>query len=84
VTIIVTVYAIVTERAVTVAYNYWALITLDVFLLIFWLISFAKDAAEASAYNNWWLVDGTLFYTGINKTWRNALIAASVLGAFQL
>lgn len=83
VTVITTIYALVTSHKFLVAYNYWTIIALDLFLIIFWLISFAKDAAEANAYRWWNNFDGFV-WVGTTRTWRNALIADAVLGAILL
>lgn len=37
-------------------YNYWAVLSLDIFLLIFWLISFALDAARVAPFANGWTI----------------------------
>lgn len=46
----ITIYSIVVEfsRDAWKGYNYWAVLALDIFLLIFWLVSFALTAAEAA------------------------------------
>lgn len=53
--LIVTIYYIVAWFGPKSIYNYWAVLSLDVFLLVFWLISFAllaSDAALLFAYIN--------------------------------
>lgn len=37
-------------------YNYWAVLSLDISLLIFWLISFALDAARVAPFANGWTI----------------------------
>jgi hypothetical protein len=44
VTMITTVYCIVGTTVGPKAYNYWAILAFDIFLVIFWLISFALTA----------------------------------------
>ena len=45
---IVCIYGIVAHFGPTSLYNYWAVLALDIFLVIFWLISFALLAFSAS------------------------------------
>jgi len=47
-TIIITVYIIVATY-VPIIYNYWAILGLDIFAVIFWLVSFAYLASEMGA-----------------------------------
>lgn len=82
VTLIATIYAVLTDRKFGNFFNYWAIIALDLFLVIFWLISFAKDAAEANGFR--WLTGFGFVWVGPKRTWRNTLIVDSVFGAFQL
>ncbi|PVH85484.1 hypothetical protein DL98DRAFT_568257 [Cadophora sp. DSE1049] len=49
-TLIITVYYIVTTTLIPLFFNYWAVIGLDIFALVFWLISFALLASEAAAW----------------------------------
>src|SRR3954454_5546006 len=49
-TMIITVYYIVATTALTVAYNYWAILALDIFAIVFWLISFALLGSEIAVY----------------------------------
>jgi hypothetical protein len=83
VTLISTLYSLITTHKLLVAYNYWAIIALDIFLIVFWLISFAKGAAEANHYR--WLSDFDGWAgVGQSRTWWNTLVADAVLGADQL
>ncbi|KAK1597459.1 uncharacterized protein LY79DRAFT_508051 [Colletotrichum navitas] len=45
-TMVVTVWLIVAEFSSPKAYNYWAVLALDIFLLFFWLCSFALLATQ--------------------------------------
>ncbi|WYZ44117.1 hypothetical protein EsH8_VII_000553 [Colletotrichum jinshuiense] len=45
-TMIVTTWLIVAELSMPKLYNYWAVLALDIFLVIFWLCSFAVLAAQ--------------------------------------
>ncbi|KAF8849191.1 hypothetical protein BDZ45DRAFT_559529, partial [Acephala macrosclerotiorum] len=49
-TIIITVYIIVAETCAPVIYNYWAILGLDIFAIVFWIVSFAYLASEVAAY----------------------------------
>ncbi|KAI1326921.1 hypothetical protein F5Y16DRAFT_216310 [Xylariaceae sp. FL0255] len=49
VTLIASIYILVSHYGPTNAYNYWAILGLDVFLVIFWLISWALQASVAAA-----------------------------------
>ncbi|OBT40519.1 hypothetical protein VE00_08992 [Pseudogymnoascus sp. WSF 3629] len=55
-TIIIAVYYIIATTALTSAYNYWAILGLDIFGIIFWLISFALLAWEVAVFG-WGLYD---------------------------
>ena len=47
-TIIVVIYNLVATLAVPTVYNYWAALSLDIFLTIFWLVSFALLASQVA------------------------------------
>jgi len=49
--IIIVVYVLAASIALPVAYNYWAILGLDIFAIVFWLISFALLASEVAAYS---------------------------------
>ena len=49
-TFIVAVYNLVSTLAVHSAYNHWAVLALDIFLVIFWLISFALLGAMSESF----------------------------------
>jgi hypothetical protein len=48
---IITVYILAASIAFPIAYNYWAILGLDIFAIIFWLISFALLASEVAGYS---------------------------------
>ncbi|OTA68324.1 hypothetical protein K449DRAFT_429165 [Hypoxylon sp. EC38] len=48
-TLITSIYCLVAHFGPPNAYNYWAILGLDIFLVIFWLISFAILAAQVAA-----------------------------------
>ncbi|KAL0935099.1 uncharacterized protein CTRU02_209690 [Colletotrichum truncatum] len=47
-TLFVTVWLIVSEYSMPKAYNYWAVLGLEIFLVVFWLCAFALLASEAA------------------------------------
>jgi hypothetical protein len=47
---IIVVYNLVATMAVPAMYNYWAVLGLDIFAIIFWIISFSLLASEVAAY----------------------------------
>jgi len=49
-TLIIVVYNLVAAIAVPAMYNYWAILGLDIFGVVFWLVSFALLASEVAAY----------------------------------
>ncbi|KAI0547156.1 hypothetical protein F4679DRAFT_555474 [Xylaria curta] len=79
VTLISSVYILVAHFGSPGAYNYWAILGLDIFHVIFWLISFALLAAQAAyilAYGSYY----DDYYNGF--TILGAIIAAAAaLGA---
>jgi hypothetical protein len=48
-TMIITVYVIAAERAPMI-YNYWAILGLDIFAIVFWVISFSLLASEVASW----------------------------------
>jgi hypothetical protein len=91
------VYILVAELAAPAAYNYWAILGLDIFNIVFWIISMSLLASEIAAFS--WVVDDTCTYyygyclkkrdlsarsTTTLYTYRNALAAASGLGGLEL
>jgi len=94
-TMIIVGYILASEMLVTGLYNYWAILGLDIFAMIFWLISFALLASEVAAFS---IIDYCYGYYCYKKrdfsdlskrattnphTYRNAMAAASGLGALE-
>jgi len=50
-TIIITVYIIVSSTATPVAYNYWAILGLDIFAIVFWIVAFPLLASEVAGFD---------------------------------
>lgn len=92
-TLIVTVYYIVAEFSAPAIYNYWAVLSLDIFLVIMWLASFALLASEVAAIYSYTSSTYYDYYSGSYYTssglggataWAACLAAASGLGGLQL
>jgi hypothetical protein len=99
-TIIINVYIIVAGLVFPIAYNYWAVLALDIFAVLFWLISFpllasrvaqeGKNGSVSGANLNgstdcFWGPCFVLSKRGTNfRTYRNSMAAASGLGALEL
>lgn len=49
-TMIIVVYYLVSTIAVPAMYNYWAVLGLDIFACVFWIISFSLLASEVAQY----------------------------------
>lgn len=97
---IITIYYIVSTMALKSAYNYWAILGLDIFAIVFWLISFALLASEVAAFlwgYGYSSSTSTCYYGYCYKkrdiaarattdlyTYRNSLAAASGLGGLEL
>jgi hypothetical protein len=47
---IIVVYYLIATIAVPAMYNYWAILGLDIFACVFWIISFSLLASEVAAY----------------------------------
>ncbi len=89
VTLIVCVYCIVAELGPAAAYNYWAICSLDVFLVVFWLASFALMASQVGPYINGYSVCdifGCVHYglTARQKIYADCMAAVAGLGAIEL
>ncbi|KAI1752669.1 hypothetical protein F4782DRAFT_530156 [Xylaria castorea] len=79
VTLISSIYILVVHFQSPTAYNYWAILGLDIFHVIFWLISFALLAAQAAL-----LLDFGSYYYGYydGYTILGSIVAAAAgLGA---
>lgn len=98
-TIITVVYILVTFFFLPIAYNYWAVLGLDVLGVIFWLCSFAVLSSEVQNYKSDFdnfgggddCFDGLCFKRSIIQkrfvTFNNyyhTMTALAVFGAFQL
>ena len=61
---IITIYYIVATTGAPVLYNYWAILGLDIFAIIFWLISFALLASEIAPYFGSYYDTSCTYYYG--------------------
>ncbi|KAI1175573.1 hypothetical protein F4777DRAFT_322790 [Nemania sp. FL0916] len=80
ITLISSVYILVAHFGPPAAYNYWAILGLDIFHAVFWLISFALLASQAAivlSYND--------YYFGSNAVtiFGSVIAAAAGLGGVQ-
>ena len=91
---IITVYVLVANLVMPAFYNYWAILGVDIFAIVFWLISFALLGSETSTlFAVVECYDGYCYkkrdvglvkrYTDFH-TYRNALAAAAGLGGLEL
>jgi len=53
-TLIASIYCLVAHFGPPTAYNYWAILGLDIFLLVFWLASFALLASQVAAFMSYY------------------------------
>jgi len=91
-TIIVCIYNIVAELGPVSLYNYWAILALDIFLTVFWLISFALMAAQVaplftsysyySGYYSYYSYYSSYTYYGI--AFMSCMAAVAGLGGLLL
>jgi hypothetical protein len=83
-TLIICIYYIVAEFGAPALYNYWAVLSLDIFLLIFWLISFALLAAEVSVLMSGYYCNGGWDICSVSDVLGACLATAAGLGGVQL
>ncbi|CAK7221680.1 hypothetical protein SCUCBS95973_004580 [Sporothrix curviconia] len=86
--IIAVVYSLVAILAAPAAYNYWAVLSLDIFLTVFWLISFALLASQVAPFmgNHTYCAYGYCYNYGLSGeslTYAQCLAAASGLGGLN-
>ncbi|KAI4865512.1 hypothetical protein F4820DRAFT_448002 [Hypoxylon rubiginosum] len=94
VTLITSIYCLVARYGPPKAYNYWAILGLDIFLVIFWLISFAVLAAQVAAafayysslsdyYNDYYDYNDLSDYDTAVTVYGSCLAAAAGLGGVE-
>lgn len=90
VTLIICIYYIVAEFGAPAIYNYWAVLGLDIFLVLFWLISFALLAAQIAPYMagytscDYYGDCYSVTLSDAEKTYAGALAAAAGIGGLEL
>ncbi|KAK2022923.1 hypothetical protein LX32DRAFT_173883 [Colletotrichum zoysiae] len=86
-TMVVTVWLIVAEFSSPRAYNYWAVLALDIFLLFFWLCSFALLAAQAGyLFGSSYYYYGRYYSSGISDVgviFSACMAAAAGIGGLE-
>ncbi|KAI0126866.1 hypothetical protein BJ170DRAFT_421668 [Xylariales sp. AK1849] len=88
-TVIYCIYCIVAEFGAPALYNYWAILALDIFLVIFWLISFALLAAQVApymggySYCDYWGDCYTESLSDAQMTYAACLAAAAGIGGLE-
>ncbi|KAM0288077.1 hypothetical protein ACHAQH_000145 [Verticillium albo-atrum] len=86
--LITTVWLVVAEYAMPKIYNYWAVLALDIFLVVFWLCAFALLASQvAFVFSGATYCDLYDCYstepTGLYFVFAACMAAASALGGLQ-
>ncbi|KAI2618952.1 hypothetical protein GGS26DRAFT_573662 [Hypomontagnella submonticulosa] len=86
-TLITSIYCLVAHFGPPKAYNYWAILGLDIFLVIFWLISFAILAAQIAAVFAYYDAYSSIYeldaYDTAITTYAACLAAAAGLGGVE-
>lgn len=80
---VVTIYLLVVQYNAPASYNYWAVLALDIFLLIFWLIAFALLATETYLVSefDYYCNAGLCSFTDLGQ---GVVAAAAGIGGVQL
>ena len=89
--IICCVYYIVAHFGPPSLYNYWAILALDIFLVIFWLISFSLMAAEVAPFlkgytycDYYYGTCSTYALSGLDLVFAACMAAVAGLGGLEL
>ena len=84
---IIIAYILIATEFSTIIYNYWAILGLDIALVILWLISFSLIASNSHQFDSFYNDFNFLgsYYYGFNpSTYRNALRVCAIFGALEL
>ncbi|TPX17198.1 uncharacterized protein E0L32_003316 [Thyridium curvatum] len=87
--LITCLYVIVAELGVPAAYNYWPVLGLDVFMAVFWLVSFALLASQVAplfkgvTYCDWYYGCYSYELEGESLAWSAVLAAVAGLGGLE-
>ncbi|KAF6828723.1 integral membrane protein [Colletotrichum musicola] len=80
-TIIETIWLIVAHYGMPKAYNYWAVLALDIFLVVFWLCGFGLLASEAAYL---FVIDSYYYYSSTSIViLSSCMSAAAGVGGLQ-
>ena len=91
---IIAAYVLLATLLLPVLYNYWAILALDIFAVVFWLSAFILTAVEAARFKD--RVDGAYhrYYSYYKRdlarrdtsvsTYRNVFAATAAMGALEL
>ncbi|KAH8899372.1 hypothetical protein GQ53DRAFT_836425 [Thozetella sp. PMI_491] len=87
-TLITSIYHIVAETGAPKLYNYWAVMSLDILLVIMWLSAFALLAAAVAVWaaetgSGYYYYGVYYYYSGYSKAWTGALGGAAAIGAIE-
>jgi hypothetical protein len=83
-TLFTSIYYLVVRFSQPAGYNYWAVLGLDIFLVIMWLSQFAALGADASAYRAYYSTHSSRYYSGYVSLWYALMAAGAGLGAIEL
>ena len=85
---VTSIYHLVVRFAQPAGYNYWAVLGLDIFLVIMWLSDFAALGVDASAYRGYYSsYSYSSYYSSYNgyvSIWYALMAAGAGLGALEL
>jgi hypothetical protein len=86
---IVCIYIIVAEFATPNIYNYWAVLSCDAFLIVFWIASFALMASQVAPYMSSYSDCAygycyTYSLTGTARVLADCMAAVAGLGGLEL
>ncbi|KAM7209359.1 hypothetical protein V8F20_000409 [Naviculisporaceae sp. PSN 640] len=86
-TLITSIYHLVAEYGAPSIYNYWAVLGLDIFMVVMWLSSFALLASQVAAWFSYSYYDSWTGYVyGLSRSGEivvSCLAAASALGGVE-
>ncbi|KAK3301069.1 uncharacterized protein B0H64DRAFT_30112 [Chaetomium fimeti] len=77
-TMLSSIYHLVAELGAPAAYNYWAILGLDIFLLLMWLCSFALLASRVTPWVTY--LDAL---SGAEATWLGTQVGAAAMGGIE-
>jgi hypothetical protein len=82
--LIVSIYHLVAHFAAPALFNYWAILALDIFLVIMWLSSFALLASEVSYFFSYTYSYSYYYSNNLDTIFASVLAAAAGLGGLEL